>query len=470
MVSDFVAAIQAQCKRYTLTNVFSKCPRENYKISTGLVPAIGSLSALIKANPLLSGLPELDFPPPTALLAPSFPPFTPYVKTFEVGPENLRPGATQDLSSICRSPNKFGGDTVTTTRDPSVNGHAAPSSSFDALRAFKPRQGFRPTSLSTNEPQKRRGFSGTDRTDSLARIWHAARNVLTLLRELEESARDPLSDDAYDAGSDHILQGRVASPTELSDVPTDASFSSGRGGGLVRCRRGDRALDAGAERWEERLVFGSDRLYKQDIEKQRGIIAGRLDTNEERSAQKEKSESESRGKDRRSSVPLLDLDQVVPNTEMAASGRSTRRVHARSRYRARGTANTHGRRRNEDEGDSDDETSGMDDDDLPRWARWSAFPDDPLMRTHAARCVPLRLFMTTSRRRRQCQQRWDNTTTNPGGGKTMQRQRQDTCGDDEDDEGAGRAASTDGTYSIEVKFAFTFTIFSVVTPNLAWIT
>ncbi|KAH9158918.1 hypothetical protein EDB89DRAFT_1374082 [Lactarius sanguifluus] len=37
----------------------------------------------------------------------------------------------------------------------------------------------------------------------------------------------------------------------------------------------------------------------------------------------------------------------------------------------------------DDDGDGDDETSSVDDDDLPRWAKRSAFPDDPLMRVHA---------------------------------------------------------------------------------------
>ena len=57
------------------------------------------------------------------------------------------------------------------------------------------------------------------------RIRRVALDVLTLLSELEESARVPLSDDAYDEGSDCSSQGRIVSQTEQSDVPTDASFS-----------------------------------------------------------------------------------------------------------------------------------------------------------------------------------------------------------------------------------------------------
>ena len=60
----------------------------------------------------------------------------------------------------------------------------------------QPRQGFSSVSLSTSEPQKRRVSSGEGRTDPLVHIRHPALDVLTLLRELEESGRLPLSDDA----------------------------------------------------------------------------------------------------------------------------------------------------------------------------------------------------------------------------------------------------------------------------------
>ncbi len=288
----------------------------------------------------------------------------------------------------------------------------------------QPRQGFRPTSLSTSEPQKRRVFSGTDRTDPLARIRRAALDVLTLLRELEESARVPLSDDAYDMGSDHSSQGRVASPTELSDVPTDASFSvsvmqvGGRRESILVWDEEEDEFNVDEEserlpreRWDERLVLGSGWLYKQDLkigdlEKQRGVVARYLDTvdevlfggsksevrgwvyEQERSARKEKPERESRGKGRRSSAPPLNLDQAKPNTQTTATGRSARRLVS---------ANMLGTMRDlvvteepeelqtlvEEDGDGDDETSSVDDDDLPRWAKRSAFPDDPLMRTQA---------------------------------------------------------------------------------------
>jgi len=87
------------------------------------------------------------------------------------------------------------------------------------------RQTFRPTSLSTSEPQKHRVSSDAACMDPLAQIRRAALDALTVLRELEETTRIPLSDDAYDVGSDRSSPSRVLSPTELSDIPTDASFS-----------------------------------------------------------------------------------------------------------------------------------------------------------------------------------------------------------------------------------------------------
>ncbi|KAH9051603.1 hypothetical protein EDB83DRAFT_2542998 [Lactarius deliciosus] len=426
---------------FTKTGLIAK--KESNKQRKGLVPAIGSLSAHIKANPSLSGLPELDLPPSPALPAPSFPPFTPYVKTFEIDPENLRPGVTQDLSVVeqvwrlhadddARPPRPGGFDVLRALK---VTTHAIRSvrnyllSLPDEHGHTQPRQGFRPTSLSTSEPQKRRVFSGTDLTDPLARIRRAALDVLTLLRELEESARVPLSDDAYDVCSDHSSQGRVASPTELSDVPTDASFSvsvmqvGGRRESILVWDEEEEDFNVDEEserlpreRWDERLVLGSGWLYKQDlkiedIEKQRGIVARYLDTvdevlfggnknsvrgwmyEQERAARKEKPERESRGKGRRLSAPLLNLNQMAPNAETTAIGRSARRVVSANMLDSmRDLVVTEEPEEleilveedsDDDDGDGDDETSSVDDDDLPRWAKRSTFPDDPLMRVHA---------------------------------------------------------------------------------------
>jgi hypothetical protein len=109
-----------------------------------------------------------------------------------------------------------------------------------------------------------------DRTDSLARIRRAALDVLTVLRELDESARVPLSDDAYDASSDRCSQSRVSSPAEISDVRINASFSvsvmrvGGRRVSILVWDEDEHDFNVDEEsermpreRWDERLVLGN---------------------------------------------------------------------------------------------------------------------------------------------------------------------------------------------------------------------
>jgi hypothetical protein len=79
-----------------------------------------------------------------------------------------------------------------------------------------------------SEPQKQRVSSGADCPDSRVRTRRAALDVLTLLRELEENVRVALSDDAYDAGSDHSSQGCVVSPMDATFSVSVVRFS-------VRC-------------------------------------------------------------------------------------------------------------------------------------------------------------------------------------------------------------------------------------------
>ena len=419
----------------------------------GLVPALGSLNTHTKGNPSLSSLPELRLPPSPVLPAQPLPSITPHVKTFEVDPENLRPGVTQDLS-VVEDVWRLSADDNAKAPDPSlltVHGHSPSGSAgggFDVLHALKvtthairsvrnyllslpdeqgisrsqPRQSFRPASLSTSEPQKRRVSLDAARTDPLARIRRAALDVLTVLRELEESARIPLSDDAYDVGSDRSSPSRVLSPTELSDVPTDASFSVSvmRVGGRRESilvwdeEEDDFNVDeederVPRERWDERLVLGSGWLYKQDLKieqlgKQQDAVAQYLDTVDEvlffgakggvrgwtsEKERVEKLEREARGKVRKSSVPFPEMDSVASEstTEAVGSGDSPRRV---------ASVNTLDTLQDlsiteepealqtlaEEEHDHDDIPS-VDDNDLPRWAQRSAFSDGELSRTHA---------------------------------------------------------------------------------------
>jgi hypothetical protein len=363
------------------------------------------------------------------------------VKTFEVDPENLRPGVTQDLT-VVEEVWRLRADYIPQTPDPSllsVHAHRRSGGGgvrgFDVLRALKvtthairsvrnyllslpdeygvrrsqPRQTFRPASLSTSEPQKRRVSSVTDRTEPLARIRRAALDVLTVLRELEESARVPLSDDAYDAGSDRSSQSRVASPAELSDGPTDASFSVSvmRVGGRRESilvwdeEEDDFNVDEESERvprerWDERLVLGSGWLYKQDIKieelgKQQGAIAQYLDTVDEvlfsgrkggvRGWASEQERVARREKGRRSSAPLPDSDLSVSPPEALGSAGMVESMRGLSITEEPDLLETLAEEEHDDV-DGDD-TSSLDDEDLARWAQRGAFSDSELHRAHA---------------------------------------------------------------------------------------
>ncbi|KAH8980626.1 hypothetical protein EDB86DRAFT_3087730 [Lactarius hatsudake] len=266
-------------------------------------------------------------------------------------PCNWKPQCLHQSESIIQWPSRTRPPSITSTsasddaRPPdsgllSVNGYAAPSSGFDLLRALKLmthaiRTGFRPTSLT-------------------------------------------VSDDAYDVGSDHSSRGRVASPTELSDVPTDASFSVS-------------VMQVGGRR-ESILVWDDGWLYKQDlrikdIEKQRGVVARYLDTvdevlfggstsdvrgwvyEQERAARKEKRPTLERAATQSRPDSIRDL-VVTEESEILVEEDG-----------------------DDDDGDGDDETSSVDDDDLPRWAKRSAFPDDPLIRVHALLVTLLPAFL-----------------------------------------------------------------------------
>jgi hypothetical protein len=270
----------------------------------------------------------------------------------------------------------------------------------------QPRQTFRPASLSTSEPQKRRVSSGADRTDPLARIRRAALDVLTVLRELEESARVPLSDDAYDACSDRSSQSRVAL---LSDVPTDSSFSvsvmrvGGRRESILVWDEEEDDFNADEEsehvpreRWDERLVLGSGWLYKQDIKieelgKQQSSVAKYLDTVDEvlfggwkgdlRGWVSEQERVAHREKGRRSSAPLPDSDLSASPAEALGSAGMVESMPGLSITDDPAVLRTLAE---EEHGDVDDDgTSSLEDEDLPRWAQRSAFPDSEFPRTHA---------------------------------------------------------------------------------------
>lgn len=176
----------------------------------------------------------------------------------------------------------------TTTRKPPdlgllrVNGHATPNH-FDVFRALKVtthairfllnylhpfsksmaipspnRVSARWTSPFTSKPQKLRVSSREGCPDPLVRIRRAALDVLSLLREMEESKRLPLWDDAYDAGSnrrsgahcvadgaDGCVNGRfILGVCDAGRWGTGVDCGVGRGRRAQR-QKGDQAVAAG---------------------------------------------------------------------------------------------------------------------------------------------------------------------------------------------------------------------------------
>jgi len=108
----------------------------------------------------------------------------------------------------------------------------------------------------------------------VARIRRAALDLLIVLRDLEERAWVPLSDDAYDAGSDRSVARRrqncpMCPPTRHFPsqyargqlVRVDPRF--GRGGRFFNVDEESERLPR--ERWDERLVLRRGWLYKQDL-------------------------------------------------------------------------------------------------------------------------------------------------------------------------------------------------------------
>ncbi|TFY78583.1 hypothetical protein EWM64_g5429, partial [Hericium alpestre] len=143
----------------------------------GLVPAIGGMHAHTKGTPSVA---SFELPPSPSIPDMPQPAFPPFVKTYEVDPENLRPGVIEDLTAVEQVwglREKDEKDEQLLTADGSTKGKAR--AHFDILNALKTtthairsvrnyqislpdesievhRQQFRPTSLSSSSPAPKR--------------------------------------------------------------------------------------------------------------------------------------------------------------------------------------------------------------------------------------------------------------------------------------------------------------------------
>lgn len=277
----------------------------------GLVSALGGLPS-ITTN---TNLPKFDLPPSPAIPQVVQPTFPPYVKTFETDPLHLRPGMIDDLETVA---SLWDLNSESTKQDPALlgvspKGKGKATDKFDVLYALKAstrairsvrnyvlslpsessgtnRVNYRPQTLSSAPITKRHSSNPSQGSASLGKIRKSALVVLAALRELEETSRLPLSDEAYDAQSDHGgSQGspRVVSPFSLSDEPyyehSTAGDSEAPSFTLVRVSGRYESVPVWEELeddfnstpdeekvkregWEDRLVLGSGWLYKQGIE------------------------------------------------------------------------------------------------------------------------------------------------------------------------------------------------------------
>ena len=398
----------------------------------GLVPALGHGVTQLSIPPTDS-TPQFHLPPSPAIPRPVQPAFPPYVKTFEIDPENLRPGLIDDLESVIHVWRLNGDSEVVLppaqdrgTIVPETNVGTKPLDNFDVLKALKitthairsvrnyvvslPSESsvvtgnqqhyYRPQHLTNLPVQKRHNSNPSSASVALSRIRKAALSTLSVLRLLEESSRLPLSDDAYDAQSDHGFQFRVASPSTHSDGAdgerSPASDENQPAFTLIRVQGRDEQVpvweepdddfnqpeeEQKREGWEERLVLGSGWLYKQDIqlsslEKERQEVQAYLDVVDE--ALFSGSKDGQRGWRR-------ERDRSLKNRRVSA-GEVDRRVPASPdvrpfNRRVASTSILNDSLAEEPEGmDAIEEESAVDDDDLPDWAKRCTFHNDPMGR------------------------------------------------------------------------------------------
>ncbi|KAF5367950.1 hypothetical protein D9758_004510 [Tetrapyrgos nigripes] len=350
----------------------------------GLVPALGGNQPTISINTNNASISSIgDLPPTPVIPAPPTNVYS-HVKTVEVNPESLLPGVIEDLGAVSRAwhlDHDDHDDTpedsiyfdvlsnlqittrairsirnyilsfpderhhTTTTREENfrssrLTASAAGSSSARTKSPARAGPGGAAAGGSSTSAQAQ--SQSQQQKDPLTLIRRSALEVLAVLRELEEKARLPLSDDAYDAQSDgggshggrdlsNSGNGggppsRLASPSQrpvdlpegvglgLHEVDADTSVAFS----FVRVQ-GDKSVpvwedpDADEfsdedekekrERWDERLVVGSGWLYKRDLTmkdvvKERNLVREYVDTVDEVLFHGEKTDESGRPKER----------------------------------------------------------------------------------------------------------------------------------------------------------------------------
>lgn len=254
-----------------------------------------------------------------------------------------------------------------------------------------------------------------------------------MLRELEENARLPLSDEAYDAQSDGSRHSggshsRVTSPTGMLD--DDAESSGGGSIGRIdpdtsvtflRVHGRDESIPVWdeessdseeevekKERWDDKLVLGNGWLYRQDItmadvHKEKFVVGSYLDVvdaalfggsktregktergwERERKRLMEKDGSQ-KAKNRRVSAGDVDGRAGLGAFLQPGSSKGSKRRVSTGMLNMLGAMSLteepqqHMDNIQEGEEDDEEEEEEIDDDNLPEWAKRSSFEDDDL--------------------------------------------------------------------------------------------
>ena len=324
-----------------------------------------------------------------------------------------------------------------------TNGHGKPSDHFDVLKALKvttrairsvgnyvvslpsessitagnKRQQYRPKHLTNLALQKRHNPNPSSATIALSGTRKAALSALSVLRLLEESSRLPFSDDAYDAQSDPDSHGRVASPSNHSDgCDDDLSFIDDENQpafALIRVQGRDEQVpvwedpddsfkqppeERKREGWEERLVLRSGWLYKQDIHlssltMEREEVKAYLDVVDEALFGGPKDGQRGWRQEREQSLKSRRVSGGEMNKRDTAS--PDLRPFNR-RVSSTGSLNDSLVEMPE-EMDLIEEEGPVDDDDLPEWAKRSAFQDDSFGRFSPQKSIGAILTADTGR-------------------------------------------------------------------------
>jgi len=411
------------------------------KPSSGAVPAIGGPSNL-NLKPLSHKVRHFELPPSPVVPQIVQPAFPPYIKTYETDPENLRPGVIDDLSAVAAGWELD--DTIhehVEDQDATLLGTGAkPLEHLDILDLLKKttravrsvrnylvslpddsatpmlQTYFRPHSLPSAPPPKRRVSQPDSASEPLTRIRRGALEVLTVLRELEERARLPLEHDAYDAQSEHSstpetsAHSRGASPSshlddsDFLDADTSVSISfvevSGQQKPIPVWEDEASSYDVNnlseeerdkRERWDERLVVGGGWLYRQDmrltdLRRERDVVGRYLDvvdevlfggvTDRKRGWEKERERA-------------AKVEQARGRRASAGAALGEKNGHTRASKRRVVSAGMLDAMRDmvvteePEEMETVTEEDSVDDEELPEWAKRSTFADNPLGRVHA---------------------------------------------------------------------------------------